>query len=115
MTEESSPTPRRPVRRGEGEVTEWPRGLVEYVPKGPPDSTPSPEEDRTRNRILLAVRLLTLLRARGENVDRELAALASAERALKADDPTRATQEVEALLADLDRRTRTVPPPDTTA
>lgn len=98
-------TSRRPVRRGEGEVTEWPRGLVEYVAKGPADSTPAPEEDRTRNRVLLAARLLGVLRSRGENIDRELASLARAELALKANDPARATQEVEALLADLDRRT----------
>ena len=114
MTEESSATPRRPVRRGEGEVTEWPRGLLEYVPKGPPDSLPSPEEDRTGNRILLAVRLLALLQARGENVERELAALASAERARKGNDPGRATREVEALLAELDRRTGSVRSSDTT-
>ena len=110
MTEESSSTPRRSVRRGEGEVTEWPRGLLEYVPKGPEDATPSPEEDRTRNRLLLAARLLAVLRSRGEEVDREVALLTSAERALKAKDAARATREVEALLADLDRRTRSVPP-----
>lgn len=108
-------TRRRPVRRGEGEVTEWPRGLLEYVPKGPPEATPSPEEDRTRNRLLLALRLVTLLRSHGEEVERELAALASAEQALKANDPARATREVEALLAELDRRTRSAPPSSTTS
>ena len=114
MTEEPSATPRRPIRRGEGEVTEWPRGLLDYVPKGPADSIPSPEEDRTRNRLLLAARLLAILRSRGEEVERELARLASAERALKAKDAARATQEVESLLADLDRRSPSVPPSSTT-
>ncbi len=103
------------MRRGEGEVTEWPRGLLEYVPKGPPDATPSAEEDRTRNRLLLAARLLGLLRSRGEGVEQELAALVRAELALKSNDPVRATREVEALLAELDRRTRTVPPAENTA
>lgn len=115
MTEEDSSVPRRPVRRGEGEVTEWPRGLLEYVPKGPPDSAPPPEEDRTRNRLRLAARLLGLLRSRGEDVDRELATLAEAERALRANDAARATREVEALLAELDRRTRSAPSSGTTA
>ncbi len=92
------------VRRGEGEVTEWPRGLVEYVPTGAEDEDPSAEEDRTRNRILLAARLVGLLRAGGANVDRELAELAAAERAFAAGDRDRATELVEGLLATLDRR-----------
>jgi len=94
------------VARGEGEVTQWPRGLVDYVPKGEPDGAPPLEEDRTRNRLLLAARLLSLLRARGEDVDREVADLASAERAFRAGDRRRATERVEHLLGELDGRTR---------
>jgi hypothetical protein len=94
------------VVRGEGEVTQWPRGLVDYVPKGEPDATPSPEEDRTRNRLLLAARLLSLLRARGENVDRELAELALAQRSFAAGDRRRATELVDELLGQIDRRSR---------
>lgn len=115
MGKEPSSERRRPVRRGEGEVTEWPRGLLEYVPKGPPDATPAADEDRTRNRLLLAARLLGILRSRGEDVDRELASLARAERVMKADDPIGAAREVETLLADLDRRTRPLPPGGNTA
>lgn len=104
MTGPKEARPRRRVVRGEGEVTEWPRGLLAYVPTGPEDSTPSPEEDRTRNRVLLASRLISLLRSRGDTVDRELAALHRAERALRANDPDAATREVEDLLAELGRR-----------
>ena len=115
MTGPTVARPRRRVRRGEGEVTEWPRDLLAYVPTGPEDSTPSPEEDRTRNRILLASRLVSLLRSRGDSVDRELAALQRAERALKANDPEAATREVETLLAELDRRTGGASPSRPTA
>jgi hypothetical protein len=94
------------VARGEGEVTQWPRGLVDYVPKGEPETSPSPEEDRTRNRLLIAGRLLSLLRSRGEDVDREVADLASAERAFAAGDRRRATELVERLLGKLDGRAR---------
>ncbi len=100
------PTPtRRRVRRGEGEVTEWPRGLVAYVPKGSDEGTASIEEDRTRNRILLAGRLLALLRAQGREVDAEVAELRAAEQALSHNDRRTATELVERLLAALDRLT----------
>jgi hypothetical protein len=103
---ESRDAPRRTrVRRGEGEVTQWPRGLVAYVGAGP-EGTPSVEEDRTRNRILLAARLIAILRAGGSDVDRELADLHAAERAFASHDHDAATEKVEALLARLDARTR---------
>jgi hypothetical protein len=110
VTEKSGATHKRRVARGEGEVTQWPRGLVDYVPKGAPETTPSPEEDRTRNRLLIAARLLSLLRSRGENVDREVADLARAERAFVQGDRRRATELVERLLGELDRRPRTPDP-----
>jgi hypothetical protein len=53
--EPSLDTDRRPVRRGEGEVSQWPRGLVEYVTRGPVDEgVPSEDEDRTGQRLRLA-------------------------------------------------------------
>ncbi|MGD0249837.1 MAG: hypothetical protein ABSB97_02960 [Thermoplasmata archaeon] len=94
------------MRRGESEVTQWPRGLVDYVPAGAEEETPSPEEDRTGNRLRIAARLIGLLRAGGENVDPELATLAEAKRAYAAKEPTRATELVERLLGTLDARTR---------
>jgi hypothetical protein len=107
VTETGGPTRKRRVGRGEGEVTQWPRGLVDYVPKGAPETTPSPEEDRTRNRLLFASRLLSLLRSRGESVDREVLDLAAAERAFAGGDRRRATELVERLLGALNDRTRT--------
>jgi hypothetical protein len=104
VTESSGPTRKGRVARGEGEVTQWPRGLVDYVPKDTPETPPSLEEDRTRNRLLLAARLLSLLRSRGENVDREVVDLARAERAFAEGDRRRATELVERLLGELDRR-----------
>jgi hypothetical protein len=111
VTETSAPRRKGRVARGEGEVTQWPRGLVDYVPKGFPETPPSPEEDRTRNRLLLAARLLGLLRSRGEDIDREVVELAGAERAFVEGDRRRATELVERLLGELDGRARIPDPP----
>jgi len=105
VSEDPRPKHRRTVERGEGEVTNWPRGLVSYVPKGPADESPSPDEDRTANRLELAARLLGLLRARGEDVDAELSQLRAAERAYERRDRARATALVEDLLGRLQSRT----------
>ncbi len=105
MTEAGTPPPKR-VRRGEGEVTEWPRGLVEYVPSGVPEATPDPGEDRTRNRLELAGRLIALLRAQGQPVDRELRELRSAQAAFDAGDRSDARDRVEQLLGELELRER---------
>ncbi len=110
MPEDEPPTPaRRRVERGEGEVTQWPRGLAGYVSSGPEDETPSPEEDRTGNRHRLAGRLLAVLRSQGRNVDRELLELTAAESAYAAGDKPRATRLVDQLFADLDERARRAP------
>jgi hypothetical protein len=95
---------RRRVKRGEGEVTQWPRGLVGYVSSGPEDETPSPEEDRTGNRLRLAARLLSVLRSQGRDVDREVRELTDAEAAFARGDKIRATRLVDQLFADLDER-----------
>ena len=101
---EDGPSPRRRVRRGEGEVTQWPRGLVEYVAKGPEDDDPSVEEDRTANRLHLAARLLAVLRSEGREVGVEIRALRAAEDAFSSGDRARATRLVDQLFADLDAR-----------
>jgi hypothetical protein len=98
--------PRRPVKRGEGEVTQWPRGLVGYVPSGPEDEAPSADEDRTGNRLHLAARLLSVLRSQGRDVDREIRELTEAEAAFAKGDRPRATRLVDQLFADLDERHR---------
>lgn len=103
MTEPSS-VPRRRVVRGASEVTEWPRGLVDYRPLGPAEETPSEEEDRTRQRLKLAARLVGLLRAGGEEVDDEVHALAEADRSFRRGEADRARELVEGVLARLDAR-----------
>lgn len=92
------------MRRDEGEVTSWPRGLVAYVPSGAEEETPPPDDDRVRNRLILAGRLLAVLRAGGETVDEELRRLRAAERAAAAHDRVRAIEEVERLLGELAAR-----------
>lgn len=106
MTDEPGSPARRRVSRGEGEVTEWPRGLVDYLSKGEEEGVPSADEDRTRNRLTLAARLLGLLRTRGEVVGPELVQLREAERAYLAKDRARAAELVDRLLGDLDARVR---------
>ncbi|MGB7124119.1 MAG: hypothetical protein WBE40_04600 [Thermoplasmata archaeon] len=101
---DGAPAPRRPTKRGEGEVTQWPRGLVGYVSSGPEDETPSPDEDRTGNRLRLAARLLSVLRSQGRDVDREVRELAAADAAYSRGDRAGATRLVDRLFADLDER-----------
>jgi hypothetical protein len=94
---------RRAVRRGEGEVTQWPRGVTGYVPSGPDDDVPSPEEDRLTNRVRLAARLLSVLRGQGRDVDALVRQLADAEAELRAGHRPRATVLLDGVLAGLER------------
>jgi len=100
---DADPPPKR-VRRGEGEVTQWPRGLVDYTPTRRPEATPDPEEDRVRNRLLLAGRLIGLLRSRGQDVEREVGTLRRLEAAFRAGDREAVADPVDRLLGTLDRR-----------
>jgi hypothetical protein len=100
---ESKPSRRR-VERDESEVTSWPRGLVSYVPDRAPEERPSPDEDRTANRLALAARLIGLLRAQGADVEREIDELRAAERAFTAHDRRGATARVDRLLGKLEPR-----------
>ncbi len=95
------PPPRRRVARGEGEVTQWPRGVVGYVSSGPEDATPSPDEDRVANRLELAARLLDVLETQGRAVDALRVRLADARAALEAGDRGRAHELGERLLGDI--------------
>lgn len=110
MTDDRPTRRRRTVERGEGEVTEWPRGLVSYVPRDVDDRTPSAEEDRTGNRLQLAARLIGLLRSQGEDVDQEVARLREAQKAYAARDRSRATELVDALLGQIEARNRSASP-----
>ncbi len=100
--EGSAPGPRR-VRRGEGELADWPRGLLGYTPTGPDGSTPSDEEDRLANRLRLAARLLGVLRSEGQSVEGPLAVLRDAQSALDRGDRPRAAALVNRVMAELER------------
>lgn len=105
MTERAEPSTghRRRIRRGEGEVTEWPRGLVDYTPTGPVGAPPSQDEDRDRNRLRLAARLLGLARAQGRPVDDLVSRLHEADRALRAGDRQTGRRMVDDVIAQLER------------
>ena len=93
------------VHRDEGEVSQWPRGLVGYVPSGTADAgPPSEEEERTAQRIRLAGRLIDLLHARGEEDPSWLLRLREIERLYRAGERGRATREVDELLGELGER-----------
>ena len=83
-------------------MTQWPRGLVEYVSAGPRDAVPSLEEDRTANRLELAGRLLTLLASQGRDVTREGGWLREAEATFAAGDRPGAAARVDRLFAALE-------------
>jgi hypothetical protein len=85
-------------------VTEWPRGLSSYVSAGPEEATPAPEEDLLANRLRTAARLLSLLRAQGRTVDREVARLRAIATRTAEGDRAAAARELDRLLADLDAR-----------
>ncbi|HKN06208.1 MAG TPA: hypothetical protein VJ021_01195 [Thermoplasmata archaeon] len=96
---------RRRVHRGEGEVTEWPRGLVDYLPSGAPEETPSPEEDRDLNRLRLASRLLGFARSQGHSVEGAVGRLREADRAFRAGDREAGRRIVDDVLSEVERVT----------
>lgn len=105
-------TDRRAIRRGEGEVSQWPRGLVEYVTRGPQDEgVPPDEEDRTAQRIHLASRLIAVLRARGVDVSAFVEKLHTADTAFRAGDRARASRLVDDLIGELGERASAEFPP----
>lgn len=96
---------RRRVHRGEGEVTEWPRGLVDYLPSGAPEETPSPEEDRDLNRLRLASRLLGFARSQGHSVEGAVGRLREADRAFRGGDRETGRRLVNNVLSEVERVT----------
>lgn len=103
MTEDPPAGGPRRVRRGEGEVTEWPRGLADYVPSGEPEGTPSPEEDRDLNRLNIAARLLGTARSKGHNVDDAVGRLREADAAFRRGDRARGRRLVDAVIDTVER------------
>jgi len=102
VTEDPPKGGRRRVRRGEGEVTQWPRGLVDYTPTGAPEQTPSPDEDRDLNRLRLASRLLGFARAQGLSVDAAVARLHRADQAFREGDREKGRRLVDDVLTEVE-------------
>ncbi len=71
-------------------LSEWPRGLVGYVPRGEVGVPPEREEEPIANRLLLVHRLLEVRRSEGWNVEALYRLLAAAEEAYRAGDRARA-------------------------
>ncbi len=88
-------------REEESELTEFPRGLVGYVPAGERGRPPTDEEDPVANRLRLIERLLDVRRHEGRDVGPLVARLAAAFTALRAGDrglARRLGDEVHAAL-----------------
>ncbi|MEM0129058.1 MAG: hypothetical protein QXG65_02680 [Thermoplasmata archaeon] len=93
----------RPVRRDEGEVTNWPRGLAGYVPRpeAPDQGPPGAEEDRVAQRIVLACRLTALARSAGRDDPGWDEEIRRAREAYARGDRKEARARTEAVLARL--------------
>jgi hypothetical protein len=86
-------------------VTNWPRGLVDYLPTGAPEHAPSPEEDRDLNRLRLASRLLGFARAHGHSVDAAVAGLRRADQAFREGDREKGRRIVDDVLTEVEALT----------
>lgn len=90
------------VDEEEAELSEFPRGLVGYVPTGSRGSPTPREEEPLSNRMLLVHRLWEVRRAQRREVDPLLPALREAEAAYAAGDRTRARRLIDRVHADLE-------------
>ena len=99
----------------EVELTEIPRGLVDYEPIGSRGAPVSREEDSVANRILLVQRLLDIRRAQGYEVAGLVAQLGRADEAYSAGDRIEARRlcdEVHSQLDEMGRRRPDIEPMD---
>lgn len=81
--------------REEVELTERPRGLVGYVPRGNRGVPPGPEEEALANRIRLVVRLLAVRESEGLVLEEARRGLERARQAYAAGDRATARLEVD--------------------
>jgi hypothetical protein len=98
--------------REEMELTEHPRGLVGYVALGSRGVPPASEEEALANRIRLLVRLASVRRSVGGEVDTALRHLEAARRAYDTGDRATARREADAAHRLLE--TEPAPPADGT-
>jgi len=87
----------------EPELSEFPRGLVGYVPVGGAGTPRSEEEDPLPNRLILLGRLAMLERSRGREVGTALARLQDARTALAAGDRATAQRIADEVHTVLER------------
>jgi len=78
---------------------------LDYVPTGEEGTPPSPEDDRDRNRLRIAARLIGVARAHGHSVDGEVSRLRAAEAALRQGDREKGRRIVEDVIGDLEKLT----------
>lgn len=87
----------------EPELSEFPRGLVGYLPVGEIGGPRPEEEDPLPNRLSLLGRLAMVEQSRGRDVGAVLARLTEAHRALSAGDRGGARRIADEVLTELER------------
>jgi hypothetical protein len=85
------------------ELSERPRGLVDYVPRGDRGRPPERGEEPLSNRLLIVQRLYSVVAASGRPVGNLATTLARAERAYVAGDRGLARRLCDEVHAELDR------------
>jgi len=90
----------------EPELSEYPRGLVGYVPVGTSGTPRSPEEDPLPNRLILLGRLAMIEQSRGRDATAALARLQDARAALDAGDRAAARRIADEVHGELERTPR---------
>ncbi|MGA8425453.1 MAG: hypothetical protein WB778_05525 [Thermoplasmata archaeon] len=84
------------------EMTDRPRGLIAYRPRGTVGVPPPREEEPVANRLLLVQRLWEIRRSQGRPVEGLLPQLHAAEQAYQAGDRQRTRQLVDEVLSALE-------------
>lgn len=90
-------------------LSEWPRGLVGYVPEGDAGVAPDRSEEPVANRLLLVQHLLAFRRSQGWSVEALIPRLQQAELAYQRGERSRARRITDEVHAELERA-RTVEP-----
>ncbi|MCI4360449.1 MAG: hypothetical protein L3J91_01980 [Thermoplasmata archaeon] len=87
---------------GEPELSDFPRGLVGYIPTGDRGHPTTDEEEPMANRIRLVARLIEVRRSEGRDVEAWIAALRAAQSAYLDGDRARARRLCDAVLSQVE-------------
>ena len=98
---------------GEPELSEFPRGLVGYVPKRDRGHPTPDDEEPIANRIRLVARLIEVRRSEGRDVEEWVGALRNAQGAYSSGDRPKARRLCDAVLREVE--TEVAPRPRTDA